>query len=306
MRESKRVEFVRALIAAAWADGAISYQEMNSLKEYMQQLDLTNEECSSLEPYLEDIIEAKQAAQLIEDFLVNARKSERETLVAAIRDMVLVDGRLSSREEEFLSLFEEVAQEVSTPTLFVNSLKQVWERSEPPAAEDTGEFQSAALVDVFYKNRVLYEVKRKLQENRGSLELDETVEAELRRLCAIGALLGRVANADEVFDDDERQKIAMLLHQASAMRRTDIDLIVDIIRAEVEKGLDYLPFVREFAETASAGDREDILELLFKVAGADGQIGHAESEEFRLIAKALGISHRAFINARVKAAPKPR
>lgn len=305
MRQSKRVEFLRALIAAAWADGAISYQEMNALKDYFRQFALTNEEHATIEPYLSDIIEPKEAAAIIEDFLVNARSRERETLIAAIRDMLLVDGRLGSREEEFLSLFEEVAEQVTTANVFVGALKQVWALS-PATPETEPRFQRAELLDEFYKNRVLYQVKRRLQEQTGSHALEATAEAELRRLCAIGALLGRVANADDNFDESEQQKVVTLLHQVSGLRRKDIELIVEIIREEVEKGLDYLPFVREFAETASEADRERILELLFNVAAADGEIGHAESEEFRKLARALGISHRDFINARVKAAPKPR
>lgn len=296
MSADKQLDFLRVLIAAAWADGDLTYEELNNLKRYFRELALSDDKLAELRPYLQDPIEAAETETIITDFLTQARGAERETLMAAVRDMVLVDGELHDGERKFLELLESTGEQVTTAGVFVARLKQLW-GSAPAPSSDT--VRRSDLLDEFIRNRVLYQVKRRLLVATGLPELDADTERELRYVCALGALLGHVAGADQVFDDDERAAIAEILDAQSSLRKRDVDIIVDIVKSEVLSDVGYFDFTRELNELAGREERLAILGMLFEVAAADGEITYGEKEEIRKISKALNLEHAAFIRAKL-------
>jgi uncharacterized tellurite resistance protein B-like protein len=290
----KKLDVLRVLIAAAWADGEISWQEMNSLKSYFRELDLDDEQLGALEPYLVDPIEQREAETIITDFLERARGGERATVMAAVRDLVLADGDLHSGEKSFLDLLERSAEETPTAGVFASALERLWGGK----GKRTEETRRSDLIDEFVRNRVLYQVKRRLLVAGGGVELDQETERELRYVCALGALLGHVAGVDQRFDADERAVIAEILDEVSALQPRDVDIIVEIVESEVLSDVGYFSFARELNETAGADDKKKVLQLLFEVAAADCEITHEELEEIRKISKALHIDHSTFIAAK--------
>ena len=58
--------------------------------------------------------------------------------------------------------------------------------------------------------------------------------------------------------------------------------------------------INEYAGNATLEERTEILDLLFAVATADGGLTHAELEELRAISSALHLSHKQYINAKVR------
>lgn len=301
MSDQRKLDFLRVLIAAAWADGEITCEEMNNLKAYFRELDLDSSELAALQPYLSDPIEDGEARTIIADFLEKARGQERETLIAAVRDLVLADGELGSGEKEFLDMLEHARDQTTTASVFVAHLKRIWGKR---ASTSDDQFRRSDLVDEFVRNRVLYQVKRRLMHASGVVELDADTEKELRYVCTLGALLGHVAAADRVFDADERAAIAEILDDVSALQPRDIDIILEIVESEVFSDVGYFSFVRELNDVADAKDKRLILRMLFDVAAADGEISHEEQEEIRKISKALHIDHRTFIEAKQAAAPE--
>ncbi len=289
------IAFLRVLIAAAWADGEMTYEELNSLKAYFRELDLDSDALAELEPYLADPIGEEEARTIIDDFLTLARSAERETLLAAVRDLLLSDNTLADGEKQFLKLLDHAKEETSTARVFVGQLKRFWGSR---AATGDDKFRRSDLLDEFVRNRVLYQVKRRLMLATGGAPLDEETERDLRYVCTVGALLGQVAAADQNFDADERATIAELLDSISSLQHSDVDVIVDIVESEVLSDVGYQPFVREYNEMASGEDKRRLLTLLFQVAAADGAISHEEHEEIRKISKALNVEHSEFIAAK--------
>ncbi|MGB2911413.1 MAG: TerB family tellurite resistance protein, partial [Anaerolineales bacterium] len=53
-------------------------------------------------------------------------------------------------------------------------------------------------------------------------------------------------------------------------------------------------------ETTTAEQRVRFLDVLFAVADGDGRVSYEETEEIRLIAKMLKLTHRQFIDAKLK------
>ena len=57
---------------------------------------------------------------------------------------------------------------------------------------------------------------------------------------------------------------------------------------------------RDFFDTTDEGERVKFLDVLFAVAEGDGFVTYEETEEIRLISKMLKMTHRQFINAKLK------
>lgn len=294
------IEFLRVLIAAAWSDGEITYHELNSLKQYFRRLDLSDHELTQLEPYLVDPVTEDEARLIVSDFLTRAGGKERAAVLAAIRDLLLSDSKLGAGEEEFLALFDEVEQ--STAGVFVSRLKRLWGAAEPRA--DAPVARRSDLIDEFVRNRVLYQIKRRLQTRSGAAEMDADTERELRYVCTVGALLGHVAAADTEFDAAEKQRIADLLDQIGGLQRSDVEVIVEIVESAVLSDVGYFPFTRELSAMTGGRERGAILDLLFEVAAADGTISHDEAEEIRKISKALDLAHEDFVAAKERASAR--
>lgn len=293
-----RTDFLRVLIAAAWADGEITYQEMNCLKRFFLRFELSDDEMTELEPYLADPIGEAEARQTVEDFLRQARGRERDRLHAALRELLEVDGRVGEREEEFLRLFSRLEDDSNAATSFLGGLKRLWGGGDDDAPRP---MRRADLLDDFVNNRVLYQVKRRLLESAGGIDLDADTERELRWVCASAALLGHVAAADHAVDASERARMAEILDRFGGLQRSDVDLVVDIVDSAVLRDVGYFTFTRELCAVTTIDERERFLDLLFEVASADGHIDYRELEEIRKVSKALELSHGSFIAAKARA-----
>jgi uncharacterized tellurite resistance protein B-like protein len=302
--DERKLDFLRVLIAAAWADGELSYQELNNLKAYFRELELDNDELTALEPYLADPIDEREAATIVDDFLARVRGRERDTMLAAVRDMLLADGELAAGEKDFLDALEQARAEATSAGVFVDQLKRLWgKRGEPERDDRDDRNRRSQLLDEFVRNRVLYQVKRRLLVATGGAELDADIERELRWVCSLGALLGHVAAADQSFDADERSTIVEILDDHSTLQPRDIDVIVEIVESEVLANLGYFDFARELTQVSTPAERRQVISLLFAVAAADGEISHAEHEEIRKISMALNIDHPTFIAAKREVVP---
>jgi uncharacterized tellurite resistance protein B-like protein len=67
------------------------------------------------------------------------------------------------------------------------------------------------------------------------------------------------------------------------------------------RGLDRARLISEYTADAGFEDRVELLDLLFAVAAADGALTHPELEELRGISAAMNLSHRQYIDAKLRA-----
>jgi uncharacterized tellurite resistance protein B-like protein len=65
--------------------------------------------------------------------------------------------------------------------------------------------------------------------------------------------------------------------------------------------VDYFRMTREFFTNTTNEERVQLLDVLFAVAAADGEVSLAETEEIRRIAGGLKLTHKQFINAKLAA-----
>jgi uncharacterized tellurite resistance protein B-like protein len=109
---------------------------------------------------------------------------------------------------------------------------------------------------------------------------------------ALGALLVRLARADEVYSEDEALRIDRVLatrYGLSAFAATALRRDAEILETEAP---DTVRFTRALKQAVPLEDRMGLLQALWSVALADGARSAEEDALIRLVANLLGISDR--------------
>jgi len=130
--------------------------------------------------------------------------------------------------------------------------------------------------------------------------LEDASDQEITYVSAFSGLLGRVAFSDLEISDEEISKIKKILKKTTALSEDKIDAISEIVQTEIKAlaGLENHLYTAQINEIASKKQKEEIMVSLFLVAAADKNISFEENEEIRVISKALGFTHRDFVDIR--------
>jgi len=152
-------------------------------------------------------------------------------------------------------------------------------------------------MDDFLKNKIYYDVRRRLEQENIPTEIPEV---ELRRLSLAGGLMARVAYADNQVSEAESQIILGALQKYWGKSQVEAAVIAECSAAEITKDIDYYRLTREFFDATTEDERVRFLDVLFAVAAGDGQASFAEIEEIRTISQGLLLTHKQFIDAKLK------
>ncbi|MFH1359482.1 MAG: TerB family tellurite resistance protein [Candidatus Omnitrophota bacterium] len=123
---------------------------------------------------------------------------------------------------------------------------------------------------------------------------------ELNDKIALGVLLWVVAEADEKFLPEEKDKIKDILSSHGHMSSDEMSIILGSIEQAAKERIDLYHFTREVSQDLRYEAKIIILENLFRVACADGDLDHNENELIRKIAGLLRVDHKDFIEAKIK------
>ena len=121
---------------------------------------------------------------------------------------------------------------------------------------------------------------------------------------AICALLIEMAHFDEDFHKNEKEIILNMIENKFALTVDEADELMKIADEEREKSIDLWAFTKLIRENYSKEERIQLLEMLWKVAYADGQIEGEEDFLLHKLAKMLKIDHNEFIAAKLKTRPE--
>lgn len=284
----------RVLIAAAWADGAVSNEEVNCLKDLLFRMPgMTANDWAKLEIYLDAPVGEDEFARLVADLQdALAGPRDRELALAALEDLIQADAKITDDERAAvdeirtalddvnLSIFGQLGRLVRGP---------VQRRSE---ALSTAPNRERNLRD-FIRNRVFYKLNQ-----RSDVQID-LPEPEIRKLSLAGGLMARVAYVDREITEGELESMVTALMNHWKISRESAQLVAEIASSEIGKDMDYYRLSREFFESTSEPEREEFLRAMFAVAAADGKVSHEEMEEIRTIALVLKLDHKQFIDAKL-------
>ncbi|MCA9562500.1 MAG: TerB family tellurite resistance protein [Myxococcales bacterium] len=295
--ENYRFLFQKALVGAVWLHERVTAESLNVIKTYLRRVNACEEEQVGLKTYLGRIIRGREAEEMVSDYLsmlVRLPQSELDEVRRAITDLCELDDS-DETDDVFLREVVVLATPAQSNSEFVDRLDRVLKAggiAEPLDARRGDD------MDEFVRTRIMHSVKAKMLDMRLGEELSAR---EVAYITSLSALLGRIAHADDDFSEEEKVEISNLLKETTSLSHDDIDVIMATIVDDTLRGLDVKSITRTFFNLSTEEQREELLNCLFLVAGADGSIDPEEIEEIERIAVGLNLSHRDILRAKASA-----
>lgn len=295
----------KVIIAAAWADGRVSHEEVNSLKDLLFQLpragkdgglQMSGQEWARLEMYIDQPIDEAERARLIAD-LQNALRSPRDRKLVrqALEEMVNIDGNITPEEQAIVDEVKQAIDDVNL-NLFMQLGRMVGEAVARRTAVADAPNRERHFAD-FVKNKVFYAVSHRLNVEQSKLNIPEEW---LRKLSLVGGLMAKVAHVDQDVSEAEFKAMVQALQSHWNVDEVAAVFITEVAVSEAAKQLDHHRTVRQFATHTTPEERHHFLDVLFAVAVSDGVAAYDEIEEIRAIARTLNLTREAFIEAKLK------
>jgi uncharacterized tellurite resistance protein B-like protein len=300
MPESNMIlTLAKVIIAAAWADGEVTHDEINSLKDLLFHLKgLTARDWSELEIYLDSPVHTAERNRLVAELqAVITSPQDKVLALTALNEMIKADGEVTE-EERVVTQEIETAIEAVDVNIFGHMgrlMRGPLRRRQQVVAEP---HNRELYMEDFLKNRIYFQVRRRL--DLGEAELDLPQE-DLRKLSLAGGIMARVAHVDHEVTESEFSAMVDALQKDWGLSHEAATFVTEIALSEFGAELDHYRLNREFFTATSEQERIRFMDALFAVAKADGEISHRETEEIRLISRGLKLTHQQFIQAKLRA-----
>jgi uncharacterized tellurite resistance protein B-like protein len=294
--ESLILALAKVLIAAAWADGDLLHEEVNSMKDLLWRLpQLSARQWASLQMYIEAPVDEAERARLVADLQYALRSpDDRELALHTLDEMVHADGEVTDEEEQVAGEIREALEAVDVG-LFSRLVKGMARRRTEAVA---GAPNREAHLDDYIQNKVYYGVRRRLALGEAALDV---AEETLRTLSLAGGMMAQVAQVHPDVTDSEVATMVDALKTHWHLTTDEAAFVAGVAISETATLLDRYRLARRFAEACSHEERVAFLDVLFAVSAADGDVSHEETEEIREISRWLKLSHDEFIGAKLQA-----
>ncbi len=293
MSKFKKLTFLKVLTTVAWADGEVTQSELNILKAFYRKFDLEKHELDELKPYLHAPISKNEKDQLYHQLIAElSTPGEKKEIVEALENMVQAHTRMKGNERELVDQFSEWLEKTSYTKRSLGRIRNLFQRTIFEHARDPNPD-----LEKYFKRQVLKRIELKSSHSGNATHLPED---KLYFLCLVGTLMASVAHVDNHFDPAEKKALKACLTDQFSLKGQELTLLFEVVEEQARKGFDFHEVITEINRLTSYNDRLHFMECLFAVAAADGEIAHEEAEEIRKITKAMRISHKTFIQAKVR------
>src|SRR5262250_3055623 len=105
------------------------------------------------------------------------------------------------------------------------------------------------------------------------------------------ALLLEIAHADDVFAPEERERILRAVREDLGVPPEDVDEVVRLAEEERRESVDLYQFTKLVGEKFTRDQRLRLVEVIWGVVYADGELSAVENQLARRIAELLGFQH---------------
>lgn len=299
MSKFKKMTFLKVLTTVAWADGEVSQSELNILKTFYRKFDLEKHELDELKPYLLAPVLKKEKDDLYRQMIAElSSPAEKTEIMGALEAMVDAQKRVKNDERELISQFSDWLGKPSHTKKSFGRIRNLLQRTIFKQARDLNPD-----MEKYFKRRVLKKIELKSAHSRISTNLPDE---RLYFICLVGTLMAAVAHVDDHFDPAEKKALKRCLTDQFSLKGKELTLLFEVVEEQARQGFDFHEVAKELNRVASYNDRIHLMECLFEISIADGEMVHEEAEEVRRITKALRISHKTFIEYKVRALDKIR
>ena len=117
---------------------------------------------------------------------------------------------------------------------------------------------------------------------------------------ATAALMIEMSRADFHVDDAELVAITALLGQQFQLPKDEVQELVRLAEMEVKTAASLYQFTKLIDKSFLPEQKQQIIEMLWRVAFADGHKDKYEEYLVRKVADLLHVSHKDFIRARIR------
>jgi uncharacterized tellurite resistance protein B-like protein len=296
-RSTVIMPLAKVMIAAAWADGTISNDEINCLKDLLFQLpEMTARDWAELEIYINSPVGEAERERLVAE--LNHGLSKREDKALALKmidELASADGEIPDDER---AVIEEITEAIeSASTGIFGGLGRMLGGSMQRRSQALHSAPNRELyLEDYQKNRIFYSISRRLELEQTQINIPED---ELRKLSLAGGLMARVAYADHEVQEGEFDGMVAAIRDYWGLSEMEATMVAEVAVSEISKGMDYFRLAREFFIVTSQDERVGFIKALFAIASQHGGVSNQETEEIRSISKLLKLTHKQFIEAKI-------
>ena len=115
------------------------------------------------------------------------------------------------------------------------------------------------------------------------------------------ALLLETSMADEVLDESELQALKNTLQKDFLIDEDEVDELINLAKENVQDSTSLYEFTRDINDNFDATERVKLIESMWKIAYADGNIDKYEEHIIRKVSNLIYVAHSDFINAKLSA-----
>ena len=131
----------------------------------------------------------------------------------------------------------------------------------------------------------------------------ETADRERLLQLATATLLLEVVCADFEVQQSEMDKLQDLLIRQFQLGSEELDQLLAEAKLEADHMVSLQHITRQLNEQFSEQEKTRVIEMMWEIVFADGNLDHYEEHLIRQVAELLYLPHSAFIKARHKAEP---
>lgn len=146
---------------------------------------------------------------------------------------------------------------------------------------------------------MLNAIKNFFNDNLAGAESQEDLDHQLR--LASAALMIEIMEVDEKRDDLEHSTVVQSLREKFALSQKETDELISLAASEAKNATDYHQFTSLITQHYSPEKRAQLIEYLWEIAYADGELDKYEEHLIRKINDLLYLSHETFITAKHRA-----
>lgn len=291
------MDLSKLLIAAAWVDGKLQNEEINSLKDLIFSLEGINaEQWAELEIYIDSPVTSQERDELLNKVLGQIKtEQDKVFIIDTLEKLVQADGIVGDKEAKVMSELKEEIVSVKTGVLATISqiIKGAINKRSDQYLSST---QRETMIDDFIKNTIYYQLVSDAKKKGLEINLDDQ---KIRKLCFAGGLMAKVAAVDSEISDEEKKAMKKYLSGLWGLSEIEAELVAEISCQRILKGLDYYRLTRGFCECTNYDERRIFLACLFQIANACKKTSFDETEEIRTISQSLKLTHKDFIAAKL-------
>ena len=129
---------------------------------------------------------------------------------------------------------------------------------------------------------------------------DPTIDDKTSTKACIALLLEK-SMADEILDESELMALKNTLQKDFQINENEIDELIDLAKENVEDSTSLYEFTRDINDNFDAAERVKLIESMWKIAYADGNIDKYEEHIIRKVSNLIYVAHSDFIKAKLSA-----